>query len=557
MPLTSSDQTVRNLPKPQNRFHDDPTLLRLLSEHLSPAAMEWARPVLERMGRASAEELDEWASLADKNPPRLEARDRFGQRVDHLDFHPAYRKLQQFAYGEGIVSHYYDPEVRQQLGASLEVVKFAQGYLFAQAEQGLYCPICMTDGTAYLIEKYGTADQKERFLPHLASATLDNLWEGGMFLTEKAGGSDVGAIETVARPTDGDLHRLYGEKWFCSNASAELVMVLARTERGPAGTAGLGLFAMRRHQKNGQLNHLHLERLKNKLGTRSMPTGEILLKGSLAEPVGSLSRGFAQMTDMLNLSRLYNATASLAIMRRVISECLGYAGARQTFGRSLWSYPMVRQTLVDLTVDLEASLHLLFHLYGCRGLSNLQSASEEEVQHLRMFVPLAKLSTGRLAVKAASEGVELHGGNGYIEDWPMARLLRDAQVLPIWEGTTNILALDTVRSIRKDGCELALFAFLDRHDRDPRLHRAAKDLRDGLSVVLSDPTHPATLRWCWQAVRLFQAGLLIQAAQDERGQLLAEQYLARYFGPDRDDLRPTHIDHAQQHFAVLIGRDTA
>jgi alkylation response protein AidB-like acyl-CoA dehydrogenase len=554
MPHAVSDPVVRHLPQTQNRFQDDPSLGRLLSQHLSPEALEWAHPVLDRMGRASAEELDEWATLADKNPPRLETRDRFGQRVDKLNFHPAYRNLQQFAYGEGIVNHYYDPEVRQRLGTGLEVVKFAQGYLFAQAEQGLYCPICMTDGSAYLIEKYATAEQKERFLPHLTSPTLGNLWEGGMFLTEKAGGSDVGATQTAAWPTDGGRHRLYGEKWFCSNASAELVMVLARTERGPAGTAGLGLFALRRHKEDGKLNHLHLERLKDKLGTRSMPTGEVLLNGSVAESIGSLSQGFAQMTDMLNLSRLYNATASVAIMRRVISECLRYGATRQTFGRSLLSYPMVRQTLVDLTVDLEASLHLLFYLYRCRGKWNLQSAQEEEVQHLRMFVPLAKLSTGRLAVKTASEGVELHGGNGYIEDWPMARLLRDAQVLPIWEGTTNILALDTLRSIRKDGCDTAMFAFMERHAQDPRLTRATQDLRAGLGDLLQDPTHPAILPWCWQAVRIFQAGLLLQAARDERGQLLAEQYLARYFGADRDHLRPHSLDHAQRHFEALIGQ---
>lgn len=539
-----TSQAVDRLPDAPNRYREDRALHRLLDRFLTPQARQWADPVLDRMGEASAGKLDDWAAQADKNPPRLETRDRFGNRIDHLDFHPSYRKLQEFAYGEGIVGHYYDPKVRETLGTGVEAVKFAQGYLFAQAEQGLYCPICMTDGTAYLIEKFGSEDQKKRLLPHLLKAE----WEGAMFLTEKAGGSDVGATETVARPVSGDHYALHGEKWFCSNAGAELVMVLARPQGAPEGTTGLGLFALRRHLEDGRLNHLHLERLKDKLGTRSMPTGEVILNGSLAEPLGSLSRGFLQMTEMLNLSRLYNATASVAVMRRVLSESIRYAVVRHTFGRSLLSNPLVQARLVEMQVEQEAALHLMFWLYGWRAQAN---ASEEKL--VRMLTPLAKLSTARTAVQHASEAVEMHGGCGYIEDWPLARMFRDAQVLPIWEGTTNILALDTFRALYKEHCHEAFFAFVDQHNADEGVKLAAGELKKSLESLLASPGQAAILPWCLQATRVFQATVLAQTARGDHSTQVAEQYHRRHFANDRHSLTPSYLEHATKHHHSLLG----
>ncbi|MCE7870446.1 hypothetical protein DYH09_08735 [bacterium CPR1] len=544
-----TSQVVDRLPEAPNRFRDDRGLQRLLARHLSPEAQRWAEPVLDRMGAASAGELDELAALADRNPPRLHTRDRFGNRVDQLEFHPAYRKLQELAYGQGIVGAYYDRRVRQILRQSNEAVKFAQGYLFSQAEQGLYCPICMTDGTAYLIEKYGSEDQKLRLLPHLTSESLDSLWEGGMWLTEKAGGSDVGATETVARPTANEhVHALTGEKWFCSNAGAELVMVLARPAGAPEGTTGLGLFALRRHLDDGRLNHLHLERLKDKLGTRSMPTGEVILNGSLAEPVGSLSRGFLQMTDMLNLSRLYNATASVALMRRALTESIRYAVVRHTFGHSLLSYPLVQARLVEMLVEQEAALHLLFWLYSWRGQAD---STQERLS--RMLTPLAKLTTGRSAVDQTSQAVEMHGGCGYIEDWPLARLLRDAQVLPIWEGTTNILALDTFRAMHKEKTHEAFFEFVDKHNADEGVRLAAGELKSSLEKLLSRPGQPGVLPWCQQATRVFQATVLGLTAQDEHSNQVAEHYLKRHFACDRHSLCPSYLEHAVRHHQSLLG----
>lgn len=549
-----NEQVVSQLPPLPHRYRSDLCLQQLLQRYLSFPALEWAIPRLEVMGEAAAEMLEPLSDLANKNPPRLHPRDRFGNRIDSLEFHPAYRELQRFAYSQGMISHYYDPQVREQVGVGLEAIKFAQGYLFAQAEQGLYCPICMTDGSAYLIENYGSQDQQQRFLPQLTSNRLEALWEGAMFLTEKAGGSDVGASQTLARP-DGPGYRLFGEKWFCSNAGAEVAMVLARPQHAPPGTAGLGLFVMRRHQDNGELNSLSLHRLKDKLGTRSMPTGEYTLEGSWAESIGDLSRGFLQMTDMLNLSRLYNATASTAIMRRVTSEAIRYASVRKSFGRVLLSNPMIQQALVDSILDQEAALHLLFHLYDCRARARLAQALPEQLQQLRVLTPLAKLVTGRQAVRAASEAIELHGGNGYIEDWPLARFFRDAQVLPIWEGTTNILALDTLRCIRKEGCQEALLHFVETESGQGELKKAGRELRSHLKKLLAQPGQADTINWCWRATLAFQATLMIKACRDSRSQNVAELFLARHFHPDRKALRPGYYELGQRCFQELIQAD--
>ncbi len=541
MDCTAVSQVVDSLPRTKNRLTSDPALLTLLDIYLSKEAYKWAFPVLNAMGEESAGRLDELAYLADRNPPQWYPCDRFGNRIDHLEFHPAYRKMQKIAYGQGIISHYYNPKIRQLLGDSLEVVKFAQGYLFSQAEQGLYCPICMTDGTAYLIEKYGNNQQKKELLPHLTASEVDQLWEGSMFLTEREGGSDVGANTTEASPINETTYALAGEKWFCSNAGAEVSMVLARPKGAPGGTRGLGLFAMKRHTGDGSLNKLRIVRLKDKLGTRSMPTAEIVLEGAEAQVVGDISRGFLEMTDMLNLSRLYNATASLGVCRRVLTESLRWCAVRHTFGRKLTSYPMLRSQLVDMTVELEASLHLLLETAYRRGKVLQKTADEQDERFLRLMTPILKYTTGRQAVDAASQAIEIHGGNGYIEDWPLARMFRDAQVLPIWEGTTNILILDAYRAMRKQQCHHSLFEWLN-NNAPSELKQYIKQLHDKADEFLRDPTVPYTGRWTDLLAKLTKATLLCQHSGSQRASKIAELYLLRHFLSEPHVLTPSYME---------------
>lgn len=550
------DQKVTSLPPLPNRFDCD-LALKAIVGRLKTEARKWAEPRLQAVGEKSANALVPLAMTANANSPRLNPCDRFGNRVDEIEFHSSYRSLKEASYGEGIIGSYYDPKVRSVLGAETEIVKFAQGYLFSQAEQGLYCPICMTDGVAFLVEKYGTGSQKKEFLPHLTSNNLDNLWEGAMFLTERAGGSDVGATETVGKPVGDGRFALSGQKWFCSNAGAEAAAVLARVDSAKPGTQGLGLFIMRRHQNDGKLNNQTIERLKDKLGTRSMPTGEITLDGAIAEPLGDLARGFVQMADMLNLSRLYNATASLAVVRSVLSEALRYCSVRRTFGKQLSSYPLVQEKLVELTVELEASLHTLFMVHGLRGKVLAGADSEFDRKILRIMTPLLKYRTAALAVRAASDCLELHGGCGYIEDWPLARLYRDAQVLPVWEGTTNMMVLDAVRAAIKEKAHEALFDYIRQRSDDDRISRRLAGLQEASADIGShsamENLDAGAKRWCDQAFELAQAATLMPLGIDERSREIAEQYLLRRLSLDETG----YVERTKRNFAMIVGSKLA
>lgn len=521
----------------ENFYEADTGLRNLLARQLDSTAADWARPRLERMGRLAATEVDALAFEADRNPPRLEAYDRRGERTERIVLHPAYERLKVLSYGEGVVADYYDPEVRRVLGRHLHRVKFAVTYLFAQSEQGLYCPICMTDGAARLVEKFGDATLKAEVLSRLASKPPGEYWQGAMFLTEKQGGSDVGSADTIAQQVKDGTWRLTGDKWFCSNAETDVAMVLARPNGAPAGTKGLGLFALPRRRPDGSLNPWRVLRLKDKLGTRSMPTGEVRLEGAFAWAVGAVDRGFTYMTEMLNLSRLYNAVASVALVRRAVREAALYAGARRAFGRAIASYPLVQETLVGLSLELEGAMAFAFETAG--ALDRLDTGDANARPLLRILTPLVKLWTAKLAVRAASESLELVGGNGYIEDRVLARLYRDAQVLPIWEGTTNVLTLDCFRAIAREGALDPFVNDMARRDgcwKQPfgaALEAEVRRLADDAREIAKGDGEGWTLAarpWCERAARVYQAVLLGEAAANggEREAVAARGYFARF-----------------------------
>ncbi len=421
------------------------------------------RPHLDRMGRHAAL-AEPHAVLADRHPPTLRTHDARGEASTEVEFHASYRELEALSYGAGIVRVKYDPASPPELRAFRHRLGFAGGYYFAQSESGLYCPICMTDGAAWVLERRASglpaAERAiaEQTFARLISTDLDQLWQGAMFLTERSGGSDVGAC-VVEAIQESDGWRLCGHKWFCSNITAKAILVLARMPDAAAGTRGLGLFLVLREGPAGNGSRIKIERLKDKFGTRSMATGEVTLEHVRATLIAGAGEGFLAMAEMINLSRTYNAVASLALIRRALLEALAYGHERRAFGSRLWELPLWRATLADLVAEHLASLAGVMSMI--EALDRAESGDENAASLTRILTPLAKANTAKQAVWSVSESMEAIGANAYVEWSPLPRLLRDAQVLPIWEGTTNILSLDLLRVIAGQQGHLALFARVD------------------------------------------------------------------------------------------------
>src|SRR5215475_1128995 len=437
-----------------NFFRIDASLRQSLRLYLDAPTLDRLEPYFDRLGVLAGGGLDELAAIADKNPPVLHARDRQGRDEDFIAYHPAYREMEAIAFGE---FEFHAMSHRGVLGfdaALPPVAKYVLQYLFVQAEFGLMCPISVTDTSIHLVARYGSEELKALLLPRMLSDDPERQWKGTQFITEKAGGSDVGAIETVARRERGQW-RLYGEKWFCSHTDADVALLLARPEGAPAGTRGLALFALPRRLEDGRRNTYRIVRLKDKLGTRSMASGEIRLEGALAYLVGELGEGFKQMLDQVNLSRLSHGVRAAAMMRRCLNEALAAARGRAAFGRRVIEHPLMRRQLMKLMVPAEQALSMALFTADAMGRANAGSAEAERL--LRLLTPLLKFRACRDNIVVATGAMEARGGNGYIEEWVTARLVRDAHIGVLWEGTSNIIALDAVtRAVGKSGAHRAL-----------------------------------------------------------------------------------------------------
>jgi hypothetical protein len=338
------------------------------------------------------------------------------------------------------------------------VAKHAFTFLFNQAEFGLGCPINVTDGCAKLLAKFGSEALQAKYLDGLTQTDMSKLTQGAQFMTEKEGGSDVGTLTTTA-VQEGDHWRLFGEKWFCSNADAEVVMLLARPEGAVGGTRGVGLFLMPRRLDDGSPNHYRIVRLKDKLGTRSMASGEIKLEGAIAYVVGNLDRGFVQMAEMVNSSRLSNGVKSTALMRRAYHDALTVARNRVVFGRRIIELPLARRQLMKIMLATEQGLSMSF--LTADALDRAEAGSQDAAALLRILTPTLKFRATRDARKVCGDALEMRGGIGYIEEFATARLLRDAHLGSIWEGTGNIVAIDALqRAVGRHGADAALAAHL-------------------------------------------------------------------------------------------------
>jgi alkylation response protein AidB-like acyl-CoA dehydrogenase len=423
---------------------------------------ESVTPKLHDLGEQAAGPMRELAREAERHPPELVSFDAWGNRIDRIDVSPAWTEMHRIQARFGVCAVPRDRE----LGEHARLVQHALLHLYGPASAVYNCPVSMTDAAARTLELHGQPELRDRVVPNLISTT-EGAWTSGQWMTERPGGSDVGRTETVARQDAGGRWRLSGVKWFTSATTADCALALARPEGAESGSRGLALFLVELvdpQTDESQIGKTILvNRLKDKLGTKALPTAELTLDGAPATPVGDAENGLRKIAAMLNVCRLHNSMAAAAGMRRGQQLAESYARVRQAFGATLAELPLHRETLDEMNAEAESAFALTFHAMKLYGRVERGIADEVEERSLRALVPLTKLFTAKLAVAHASETLESFGGAGYVEDTELPGLLRDAQVLPIWEGTTNVLSLDLLRAEAKDGAVTALIDDLDRH----------------------------------------------------------------------------------------------
>jgi len=503
----------------ENTYRSDPALRALLRRLLPEEARRDVEPGLERLGERAACELRLLGDEAEAAPPRHVPFDAWGRRVDRVETSSAWRRLRSIAAEEGVVATAYE----RRHGADSRLHQMALLYLFHPPSALASCPLAMTDGAARLLELYGAEDLQRRLLPHLLSRQPESFWTSGQWMTEREGGSDVARSSTVARP-DGPRYRLSGAKWFTSAVDAEMALALARIEGDPPGNRGLSVFAVETRNAAGELDGIRIERLKDKLGTRALPTAELRLDGVPARLVGRRGEGVRTIAAMLQITRLYNSCCAAAFLRWGLLLAGDYARRRVAFGRPLAELPLHRETLADLEAECQLANQLVFRAAALAGREECGVATAEEHAVLRLLVPVVKLLTGKQAIAGASEILECFGGAGYIEDTGLPRLVRDSQVLPIWEGTTNVLSLDARRAIEKEKALAPFVADLERRlaagaaiDRAPA-EAARRDVerllawRRELETAGPEVLEAGARRFAMALGRLYGVALLLEQA---------------------------------------------
>jgi len=553
-----------------NWYEVDPNLRALMDRLLDPVDRDWVEETLRRAGALCGGPIGERAETIDKHPPQLERYDRWGEESGRVVHHPATLAAKRDLWECGISGPRLRREASRRGRPFPPVLGAACNYLLSQADTGMLCAVGMTNGVVGLVERFAPPATKQLLQARLAAERFEDAWDGAMFMTERTGGSDLATLTTTATLRDG-VWRLTGFKWFCSNVDAAAIATLARPEGGSAGIKGIALFVVPRRCADGTPNGVVIHRLKDKLGTRTVPTGEVdfvdaeayLLAGD-ADGSATDGRGINRMMAMVNESRLGVACMGLGLMRRAFLESAIYAARREAFGRRLDDLPLVRETLVRMVVELEAAAALVF----AAGAAMDRQASAE----WRSLVPLAKFRATRRGIDLASLAVEIHGGNGYIEDWPTARLLREAQCHTVWEGTENIICLDVLRALRAEGVARGLLDHADRLARatgDPLLDPvralvagAARRAERMLAEVAGMDRDGAQY---WARVLtgrlsdLTQAALLLEEAEWERARsgsarkaIVAALFAARYLAHDGEVAVAAEEQACRQLFAPLV-----
>lgn len=426
-----------------NQFRDDRVLRAQLERSLPANLREAVAPELDELGAQAAAA---WQRERERSArePLLTQWDSQGRRIDRLELTPAWHESRDIAARFGLVAAGHE-DTHAEHG---RIDQFARVYLHHVASAFFTCPLAMTDGAATCLKAAANPQLCAHALPRYLSRDPSRFWISGQWMTETPGGSDVGNSETAARQDSAGQWRLYGRKWFTSAVQADTALALARADGAGEGADALTLFYLEPRDADGAWRDIVINRLKPKLGTRELPSAETELLGVAATPIAGLGHGVRAIAPMLNVTRSWNAVCAIATMRRAIALARDYAHKRRAFGRRLIEHPLHQATLAAMQADFEAAFQLTFHVVELLGRVQHGKADAADIALLRLLTPLAKLWTGKLAVAICSEAIECLGGAGYIEDSGLPQLLRDAQVLPIWEGTTNVLSLDVLRVLR-------------------------------------------------------------------------------------------------------------
>ncbi len=538
-----------------NAYDADDHLRRLIRHYADSERVDELEASLREFGEVVMGRLDELAreNNAPGNLPRLDRWSDYGTRKEEIEHHPTYHEAGRLMYGSGVMAAYEDHP--NSMGA------LSRFYLSGlNGEAGHNCPIACTAGVIRVLQELADDDLKERFLPGFLNPEYEEHLEGAQFLTELQGGSDVGANGTRAERADDGTWRISGEKWFCSNIDADVFLMTARVqELDEEGTRGLGLFLVPRKLENGEVNGFYIRRLKDKLGTRSMASGECDFAGAVGYHMGEVGRGFKHMMELvINTSRLYNAVGCCAMMRRSFVTARAYAEYREAFGQPIGNYPLVQETLANLRAETEVTLSGTMHLVAMQDRLDAGEVTEREEAFFRMALNLNKARTAKSARWACVEGIEILGGNGAIETFSvLPRLLRDAIVYENWEGTHNTLYMQVWRDMKRYAIHEGYFAYLSslleeaqgtaEADRASELNAVIEALQEQTLQVLERPMASASLamrRFVDDLVYAYYAAARIweratgDAAEEDDAELVLEHFMDRHLraeGPDVGD----------------------
>ncbi|MFI6698378.1 acyl-CoA dehydrogenase family protein [Streptomyces sp. NPDC050509] len=519
--MAASTHTVTNQVPPlvgYDVFRADRVLSEAVERHSAPGLLDGTRAELTALGRAAGSaEVQEWGAGANDHPPVLRTHDRYGNRIDEVDFHPDWHHLLGRAVSSGLTDAWGRPDGH---------LRRAAGFLvWSQAEAGHLCPVSMTHAAvpALRADPALAAEWEPRLTAHAyepglrpAAGKTGALF--GMGMTEKQGGSDVRTNTTAALPLDASgEYVLTGHKWFCSAPMSDGFLVLAQAP------GGLTCFLVPRVLPDGTRNVFRLQRLKDKLGNRSNASGEVEFDGTWARRVGEEGRGVPTIIGMVAATRLDCVLGSAALMRQSVAQAVHHATYRAAFGGELIDKPLMRNVLADLALESEAATTLALRLAAA-----YDADTDEERAFLRLAVPTAKYWVTKRGTPLAAEALECLGGNGYVEESGMPRLLRESPLNSIWEGAGNVQALDVLRALQREPA--ALNAFLQEVGRargaDHRLDRAIKDLLTELADLAG--IEARARRLVERMALVLQGSLLVRWAPPE----VADAFCASRLGGD-------------------------